>query len=109
MTHPCDPERHASQPERVVISLAYTPEIYARKRAQRLAREAAWRAAEALEGWRCVIRAIAVGMARRDHAAAVAMQMHGPAEAAASMRHRPAKTQAPQREDDGDFGPDLGF
>lgn len=108
MTHPCDQQRHTAV-EKKVINLAYTPEIYARKRAQRLAREAAWRAAEALEGWRCVIRALAIGMARRDHAAAVAMQMHGPAEAAASMRHRPAKTHAPQREDDDDFGPDLGF
>jgi hypothetical protein len=105
MTHPCDPERHASKPERVVISLAYTPEIYARKRAQRLAREAAWRAAEALEGWRCVIRALAIGMARRDHAAAIS----GRTEAAGPKRDRAAEAQAKPPEGDGDFGPDLIF
>ncbi len=108
MTHRCDQEGHAPRPERVVISLAYTPEIIERKRARRLAREAAWRAAEALEGWRCVIRALAIGMARADHAAAIALQMRGSGDAG-SARHRAAKTEAPQREDDGDFGLDLGF
>lgn len=109
MTHPCDPERHASKPERVVISLAYTPEIYARKRAQQRAREAAWRAAEALEGWRCVIRALAIGMARADHAAAVAIQIRGTAEAAGSKRRKSADTHATHTERDDDSGPDLSF
>jgi hypothetical protein len=108
MTHPCEEERHGAAAERKVISLAYTPEIIERKRARRLAREAAWRAAEALEGWRCVIRALAVGMARADHAAAIAMQMRGSGDAG-SQRHKPADRQAPQARDDSDFGPDLGF
>ena len=47
MTHPCDQERLAAMADRTVISLAYTPEIYARKRAQQRAREA-WRQAQEL-------------------------------------------------------------
>lgn len=45
MTHPCDQRSAAVRPAHNVISLAYTPEIIERKRAQRLAR-AAWREAQ---------------------------------------------------------------
>jgi hypothetical protein len=66
MTHPCDQERLAAMADRTVISLAYTPEIYARKRAQQRAREA-WRQAQELS------QRLVVGPALHMHPAIIAL------------------------------------
>jgi hypothetical protein len=66
MTHPCEEERHAAMADRTVISLAYTPEIYALKRAQQRAREA-WRQAQELS------QRLVVGPALHMHPAIIAL------------------------------------